>query len=127
MGFETGLYTHLKNNVPLVSDRVYPDVLEQESTLPALTYKRLTGMPEYSMSGSSDLEDGRYEINVWAGTPLERMNVYAELREAVSGYGGCFGGMTGASFIKNHISVYEPETKLYREIVEVMIWHRESA
>ena len=127
MGFETGMNTYLRANVPLVNNRVHPDTLPQGTSLPAITYRRLAGIPEYHHGGSSDLEDGRYEVNIWASTPLERLNVYAELRAACSGVKTSFGDKPATSFIRNHFSVYEPETGKFREIVEMRIWHKESA
>ena len=127
MGFETGLTTHLENNVPSVSNRIYPDTLPQGATLPALTYRRITGIPEYAHTGSSDLEDGRYELNIWASTPLQRLSTYSEVRVAVSGFKGSFGDKTCTCFIRNHFSLYEPDTEIYREVIELKIWHRESA
>ena len=127
MAFEIGLMDYLSDNVPTVNERVYIDVLKQNATLPAITCSRIYGLPEYSMSGSSNLESGGFDINIFADTALEREAVYAELREAVSGRSTAFGGMTGVSFIKNQISTYEPETGTYRKIVEIRAWHKENA
>ena len=127
MAFEIGLMDYLATNVPTVNERVYIDTLPQDATLPAITCIRIYGLPEYSMSGSSDLESGGFDINIFADTALEREEVYAELRDVVSGISTAFGGMTGVSFIRNQISTYEPDTGKYRKIVEIRAWHKESA
>jgi len=127
VAFEFGLMDYISTNVPTVSERVYIDTLPQDPTLPAITCRRIYGMPEYSMSGGSDLEDGGFDVNIWADTALEREEVYAELRPFISGVRTGFGGNPGVSFIRNQISTYEPETGRYRKIVEVRAWHRESA
>ena len=127
MAFEFGLMDYISTNVATVNERVYIDVLPQNATLPAITCSLLIGMPEYSHSGTSDLEDGGYDINIFADTALEREEVYAELRPFISGIRTAFGGMNGVSFIKNNRNFYEPETGKYRKLVEIRAWHKESA
>ena len=92
MAFEIGLMDYLATNVSLVNERVYTDVLPQNATLPAITCSLLVALPEYHLLGSSDLEDGGYDINILASTALERANVFAELRPFVSGISTAFGG-----------------------------------
>jgi len=127
VAFEFGLMDYIAANVSTVSERVYTDTLPQDPILPAITCRRIYGIPEYSHSGSSDLEDGDFDVNIWADTALDREEVYAELRPFISGIRTNFGGSPGVSFIRNQMATYEPETGRYRKFIEVRAWHRESA
>lgn len=127
MAFEFGLMTFIENNVALVGSRVYTDTLPQGATLPAITCMLITGVPEYCLAGSSDLENSGYDVNIWASTALERANVFDQLRAVISGVRTAFGDHTGVCFIRNHFNIYEPETGYYRKLVEIRSWHKESA
>jgi len=127
VAFDFVLMDYMAANVALVSNRVYTDALPQDPTLPAITCRLIFGLPEYSHSGSSDLEDGGFDVNIWADTALERSQVFDQLRPEISGRRIAFGASTGVSFIRNKMNTYEPETGRYRMFIEVRTWHPESA
>ncbi len=52
----------------LVSSRIYPVDRPQGSELPAITYSRVSGGPEYAEDGETGLEFGRMQLRYWGET-----------------------------------------------------------
>ncbi len=135
MAFMAGLFTFLSSYpalAELVSTRIYPlllppppdpEIMPQPEYLPALVYNKISGPRVYSHSGDSGLENPRYQIDCWSEDPDTAEQVAGILIEALSGYAGPMGNETvGASFIENDEDGYDPETGLYRVMVEVLFW-----
>ena len=53
---------------PLVAGRVFPVILPQAVTYPAITYQTITGASTYSMDGSSELANPRFQFDLYATT-----------------------------------------------------------
>lgn len=120
MNIQETIYEHLTTNaglVALVSTRVYPAVLPQRPTLPALTYQRISGVPEYSHSGRA-LMQSRFQISCWAATYAGAIALATAVKAAMDTF-------PDVAFIEGHSEMYEPETSVYHIPVDVMIWHEE--
>ena len=50
------------------NDRIYPDVLPQGATLPAITYEEPSGQEDYHLTGRSGMAESRVQINCFAAT-----------------------------------------------------------
>ena len=105
----------------LVSSRVYPLVLPQNAALPAIAYQRISGPREHSHSGPSGLAHPRIQLACWAATYAEAKAVAAALRQGIDGNRT----FCQACFVESDIDDYEPETKLWRVIVDAVVWHSE--
>jgi hypothetical protein len=126
---EEGLVDFLLAYTPLtvlIGDRVYPLILPQEPTLPAIVYQRIGGVPEYSQSGFSNLTPVRMQITCWGTTLMSAKNVAIQVKLALGGYRGPMGSSTvGAIFIEDELDDLDEETGLYRVILDVLLWHEE--
>lgn len=102
----------------LVGTRIYPRILPQHPTYPAISYQRISGTPQ---QGSTTLRTPRYQIDCWATT-----DVGAEaLAVAVTALFEEYTNVTGSPAIKmaevvNNLDDYDDTTKSYRNIVDVV-------
>lgn len=125
---EQDLVTYLSANGELtgmISDRLYPLVLPQSPTLPAVVYQEIDYAPVVSQSGSSAIEDVRFQFKCWSTTLLEARQVRDILQRALSGYRGYIGSKEITSFVENGRSGYDGETGLSYAMIDARIWHQE--
>ena len=129
MSFYSALYTYLQTQAgltALVSTRMYPVRLPQKPTLPALVITKIAKPREYSHSGDSNLANPTYQFDCWAKTHEGAVALQAKLDLALTGFKGTMDTTdVGATFIKNVIDDEEPDTALYRQIVDVEFWHKD--
>lgn len=124
---ESLLYTRLTGHAglaALVDTRVYPMLLPQGATLPALTYQRVSGARTHNQSGTPILARPRIQIDCWAATYSGAKGLAAQVRAALDGWHAATGAL--ASIVDNDIDDYDPETGRYRVIIDVLLWHVED-
>lgn len=70
------IYSALTGVSPLpAGGRVYPDVLPQKVTYPAITYIRISTSYFRTLTGSAGLEDGIFQVDSWAQSHTEAWSV----------------------------------------------------
>jgi hypothetical protein len=121
---EAGIASYLETFPGLVAvqdDRVWPGKLPQNPTLPATVYQRISTMPQYSHSGDSGLDEIIVQFTCWAKTPIVAKAAAAQVRSALSGYRGVLpdGTQIGGAWIENQRENDDPETGLFREMLDV--------
>ena len=115
----------------IVGARKYPLVLPQNPTLPAITYRRLSGEREEGMVASYGLAHPRIEINCWETT-------YTKVKALAS---AVHTALNRASWTEDTVSVldgviesemddYDEELsdsyrRVYRVIQDWILWYRE--
>ncbi len=131
---EIDLRTHLLAQAPIaaiVGTRMFPMQLPQGATLPALTYQTIAGASGITHDGASDLGRHRIQIDCWApsgNTGYQQVvELAAAVNSAVSGYMGSMGSNPATNGRKINVrDIPEPETKLWRRMVEISLWHKEN-
>ena len=107
----------------LISDRVEPAPLAQGSSLPAITYTRVSTMAVHAHSGNVGLKRTRMQFDVWASSAASASAVVAQLEDALQHYRGTVAGVRiGAARTGMDLQRYSPETDDYRRIVDFYIW-----
>lgn len=101
----------------LIGDRVLPKKLDEDGEFPQVVYHRISAPRQYSQAGDTGLVTARYQFDVWARDPDAADAAADALIDVLSGRS--FGGIT-FTFIVNDRDDYEPETGLYRRIVDAM-------
>lgn len=129
-GIEEGLYDYLKNYAgisSLVSSRIYPMVMPDEAVFPNLVYQKISGIRSASHDGHSGLAHPRFQISCWAETYPAAKMLARQVVLALHGYTGLMGTVKcQAAFIDNETDDLDEGTKLFRVIVDVLIWHAEA-
>ena len=110
----------------LISTRVYPMILPQKPTLPAVTYQRIDGPREHGMTEEQDMAHLRIQIDSWAETKADAKGVAAEIMNALERWTDtATSPVILDSFLDNDESSYEPDTNIHRIRQDWIIWHRE--
>ena len=111
----------------LIAARLYPIILPQEPTMPAMTYQWISGTRFHSMDGASKLSGPRVQFDCWAATYLDAEALFEALRKRLDGYRGPAGSSTiQGAFFSSERDLYESEPKLYRRSVDFFIFHTEG-
>jgi len=131
---EEGLTAHLKANAgltALISTRVYPGFISQTSTLPCLTYQRISTprIITHDTSGASGTAHPRFQFDAWAETNTSAKAIIDAVRAALNGYKGTMGTVNlvtvQASLTDDERYEYSPEVKIHRYSADYIIWHEE--
>ena len=116
----------------LTSTRIYPEVLPQNSTLPAITYRTITGDAESHLLGISGLVHSRIQIDCFAATHISARAVHEQVRLAWVGYTGAAGSETIRGITEdNHFTNYQvpldgSDQGRYVHTIDLLISHTEA-
>lgn len=116
----------------LVGTRVYPVILPQNPTFPAITYQRIGGRRESSFAGPIGLAGPLYRLDCWggaAGTGYAAAKGLANaVRLALDGWKGVVSGITvQACFLDGEPEdIFEDEVGVHRVAMEVRMWWNEA-
>jgi len=121
MSAEATLRAVLLANGPvaaLVGTRIYPMNLPQGPTLPAVTFQRISTVPDYTLEEQSWRVPIRLSLSLWALTFDGVHALAAAVETALRGYSG-----NGLRLVRllNMTDDYEPETKQFRVIADYRV------
>lgn len=112
MSFETDLFAALVAS-DVVDERVYPVVLPQGVSYPAITYQRVSTARIRAHEGTS-LVGPLFQVTCWHTSPVVARDVKRGVVEALEGTYQCL--------VENTLEMFEPETKLTKVIIDVRLW-----
>lgn len=125
---EENLFTYL-NTVSgitnLVGTRIYPFRIAQGSTMPCLTYQRISTprIITHDVSGKTGtLASPRFQFDAWGTTYAQVKSITEALRDALNGKSS-----TGfqVALIEDESPEYAPDEELWRSRSDYRIWHEE--
>ena len=126
---EAAIFTRLSGYAgltALTSTRIYPVILPQGPTYPAVTYQRIDGPREHALASDMGLAHPRIQVDSWGKTYASAKSVATQVRGALQRWAD-----TGAdpvvldSLLESDEDGYEPETGVFRVRQDWIIWHRE--
>lgn len=103
----------------LVATRVYPVIAPQDAVYPCVVYQRVSGTEQ---RGSTSMREARYQVSAWAESFAGAQALATQIRAALeewSAYGG--GVFVRMARIVNEIDDWEPDERLYRTIIDVIL------
>ncbi len=114
--------------------RVYPMVFPQGSTLPAVTYQKISKDGETKYSSTTKMAHPRFQFDCWArgvdGVSQSYPSVKAiaeQVRLALSGFIGTVSGVViDAIRPAGEHELYDPQTQIMRVSMDFQIWHQEA-
>lgn len=124
MSIESKIYSALTGNTTIfasVSNRIFPMVMPQDTTLPAITYQRLSGGQENDLSGYSNLENPHISIMCWATNYDGALDLAEDVHVAMDGAGSAF-----HSILVNDLDGFDPETEYYVRSMDFSCWGQTS-
>ncbi len=130
MDLGQSVHARLTNYAPLtalVGTRVYPTLLPQGVTFPAVNYLTVSNVRSYSHQGRSYLARARVQISCWAETVAGAKAVARQARAALEAFTGALGGAGGVEvgylFVANEVDLHDPETGRYQVALDFVIGH----
>ena len=121
MGIESDVFARLSTFpglMALVGTRIYPDLLPQNPTLPAVTLFKVSNPREITHSGDSSLQHPRYQFSCWALTYGAVWTVAEQVRLALQGLTSA-----GVGIYDNGHDLYDEEMGYYHVAIDIIIWH----
>lgn len=111
------------NIMALIAGRLYPMVLPQPPTLPAVTYSRVSRSAVRDLTGVA-YWISRFQFSCWAKKYGDAKAVAQAVRQALEDYVGTMGQfrIIGSASV-NEIDLSQPDTGLYHVPVDVLITH----
>lgn len=114
----------------LVSGRVYPVLLPQPPTLPAVTYQLISDERDYTLDGDDGTRTASFQVSCWGdGTNGFRnaRDAATQVVNALSGYRGTVSGTEILSCLQtNRTHLYESTTLTHQQIVDFAISAKEG-
>jgi len=77
----------------LIGNRLYPDLLEDDTSLPAVVYLNVSDTKDHTLAGQLDLESPVIQFTAYATTKAGAKAVAAQLKTALSDYHGTLSGV----------------------------------
>lgn len=116
MSLESTLFAALES---LVSGRVFPDVADEGTPAPYLTYQVVGGSALNFVEGSAPgTRNARLQVNVWSHTRLEASAIGNAAEEILRVTAALQTTVLGAA-----VSEFEPDTGLRGQRQEFSVWY----
>ena len=119
---ETMIYTALTSAPDVarrINTRIYPVVVTQAPTLPAVSYQRVAADPVNHLGGYSGLTNAHIVINSWARNYDEVKALAFEIRTAMDA------ARTFRCVLTNELDGYDPDVSLYVVSQDFSCWGAE--
>lgn len=126
MTVEATLYDRLSNFAgltALVGNRIYPVVLPEDVTYPAVTYKRMSTVPNVScMVEDTGLVRPRFQVAAWGSVYDDLVDIKEQVRSALKRW-----STTGVqdTFVVEELDLYDKDTTKIGTAIEVELIYEE--
>jgi hypothetical protein len=114
----------------LIGTRLYPLVIPQDVSLPAVAYQKIDSTKTVSHSGASQLARSRFQFTCQAGNYADAKTLAASVRHCWEGYRGTVATVRidGALIDNDQDDYSEPVSLVIQPSVrmDVIIWHAEA-
>ena len=103
----------------IVGSRIYPAILPQTPTYPAITYQRVSSTGQ---NGTSDRKESRWQVNCWGATYSEAVSLAAAVKAFAEEWHDVSEspGIAWARVV-NEFDDYDDVADVYRIIVDVIL------
>lgn len=121
MSIESELFNILTGDAAvgaMIGTRVYPLVLPQNPTLPAVVYQELRTDARAAADGDMGERETRFQLSAWASSFAAVKMAKTALTALLSGYSG---GMVERIEVGAMRDDYDVETGWFRQIVEIRV------
>lgn len=127
---EQVIYTALANSAAIgalvggtgANARVYPLLMPQGSSLPAVTYFRVSTdrIATASLSGHNARVNARVQIDCWADTYANSKSLASAVKSVM------LSATTFTALSVSERDLYEPDTEVYRVSADFSVWYLEA-
>jgi hypothetical protein len=107
-----------------IAGRIYPVILPETPTYPALTYRILSNVPTYDLTGAVIGERTRIEFTAWSTVYGDCQNVHDAIRSVLDGFNGA---TTGGGFVVvrdgGAVDDFDVDRRAYTSSVDYRMTH----
>lgn len=117
---ETEIYSALSADTTIsavTSARIYPVIMPQNVTFPALTYERIGGQPVNGLDGYLGMDNARIMINAWATRYDEAKELAEDVHDRMNKI------RTFRALLVNHLDGYDQDAGLYIVSQDYSCWN----
>lgn len=128
MTIEESQYAYLAGQSTNAGARIYPNVIPQDATLPAIAYQRISGPRVMKHSGASGLAFARIQYSCTAATYSAAKALLHQVRAALNGFTGTMGtgGVTVEHcIVKNEVDGYNEVSDKQVIRLDVQFFYKE--
>lgn len=119
--------THTAGVTALVSTRVYPDLMPQNPTMPAVVYQMIDNVREERHRGQTGDARPKFQLTCWGTTALSAAAVAVQVRLAIMAMSGSVNSVTiKGVWNANETRGYEPDTQLHYVAIDFVVAHLEA-
>jgi len=112
--------------IALTSTRIYPIILPQNPTLPAVTYQRTDGPRESALGAEMGLAHPGIQIDSWGKTYASAKAVATQARAALQRWSSeATDPVVLDCLLESDGDEYEPGANIYHVRQDWTVWHRE--
>jgi hypothetical protein len=101
---------------------VYPVSIPQTAVYPAVSYMRISSVRNVNFSEVEDWVRTVFEVNCYAESFNEALNLAEDAKAALNGYRG---GNIQLIRLDNELEMLEDAVDLYRVAQQYTVWHKE--
>lgn len=127
MTIEEALKSVLTNDAgvaALVTGRIYPLVLPQKPTYPAMTYQTVAGAPDMTLTGESGLVKDLFQVDAYGATYAAVKGLARAIRTALNGKQFTVSTVQISSIVmKSSRDLSEPDINIFRVSMDFSILH----
>lgn len=109
----------------LVGTSVFPVVIRESATLPAITYQRLSGERTYTLGGASGWATVHVGITGWANGYAAARALADAVRVALDAYTGTGGGDIQVATVADGADTYLADVDLFGCTLDVTVQYQE--
>jgi len=102
--------------------KIYALTMGQDTELPALTYFKVSDIPEHAMGGDAHVKTVRVQVSCWADTYGVAKALEVQVKAALSRYQS---GNIQDCFLDGSIDLYDPEVDAYHVPVDFIVFYYE--
>lgn len=121
MTFEADLKAHLQVAAigAVVADRIYPLIRPQGAVVPAITYQRLSGVPQTDLDGlDGSLFEIRCQIDCYSESFVTSRGLAELVRARLQTAAATF-----SAIVNLDQDFFEEDTRLYRTALDCSFWY----
>ncbi len=125
MTIDEAIYQYLAAHdglAALVDDRIYPEMLPEGATFPAMTFTQISLTPRYTHDGDANLDTARFQFDCYGESRAIVGQIAQQLRAALSGVRTSQGSVRiGSAFLVNDLPGFDDGLNRWRRIVDYMV------
>ena len=127
---EQAIYARLNSQVSELGGRIYPSVIPQDESYPAVSYERITATRFHQFGGDAAAVEPTVQVDVYgrrAAGPEAHISVADAVRRALQRHSDASSTPPIIDiYIDGERDDYEEDTELFRKSFDVRAWYEEN-